>query len=272
MKTVSFLGVGNMAAAMLHGILAGGLGLTPADITVFDVNPSQYEKIAGIGLNIAPTASAAIMASDVTVLAIKPQNYRELLGSIGAAGIDLSGKTFISLGAGISTDSICRMLGCDAAIVRVMPNTPLQIGKGVTALCRNASVSDEAFSFACGIFACAGSILPLDESQMNTVICVNGSSPAYIYHIIDAMIQSARAQGLDCEGIKEAVCQSVIGAAEMLLRSELSAGELVRIVTSPKGTTERAMNVLYEEDIAGTIDRAMRACTERAEEMARDFG
>ena len=272
MKTITFIGTGNMASAIIGGMLAAG---TPADmITVYDKMTEKAEVFGGKGANVAPSLPEAVKASEMVLLAIKPQNFAEALTELKNSGVDYKGKTFITIAAGITTSAIEAWLGCELAVIRVMPNTPLMIGKGTTALCRNARVSDGDFELARSIFANSGMTMVIDESQMNTVICVNGSSPAYFYHFIDAMVQSAKAQGLELDErtVLEAVCSTVIGSAQMLLDSGKTAGELVRAVTSPKGTTEQAMNVFYDAGVADIIDRAMRACTARAEEMAKEFG
>lgn len=272
MKTITFIGAGNMASAIIGGLLASGCEASL--ITVYDKMEEKVTALAEKGVNAAPSIPEACEASQFILLAVKPQNFKEVLTELGKSGVNTDEKVFITIAAGISTEAVSAMLGREAAVVRVMPNTPLQIGKGVSAICRNSRVSDEDFALACSVFKCSGMVMQLDESQLNTVICANGSSPAYFYHFIDAVVKSAKAQGLECDDrtLLEAVCRTVIGSAEMLLASGKTAEELVRAVTSPKGTTERAMNILYDENVADTIDRAMRACTDRAEEMAREFG
>lgn len=271
MKKLAFIGVGNMASAIINGILSSGAKVASAnDLVLFDRFETQCAPFAARGVEVAKSAPDAVKSAEYVLIAVKPQNLGELLDELSP--LDLDNKTFISICAGVSTETISRRLGKDIPIVRCMPNTPLALGLGVTALSRNRLVSDAGYEFARGIFTAAGMVIDLDESQMNTVICVNGSSPAYFYYFIDAMVKSARAQGLDCDNIVEAVCRTIIGSAEMLMRSGKTPEELIRAVTSPKGTTERAMNELYAADVASTIDKAMRACTERAEEMPKEFG
>ncbi len=272
MKTITFIGTGNMASAIISGMLKAGH--SAGIITVYDKFAEKAAAFAEKGVNIAANIADACAASEFILLAVKPQNYAEVLAEIAESGISTEKKIFISIAAGISTGAVSKMLGRDAAVVRCMPNTPLQIGHGVTALCKNAAVSDEDFSLVHSIFASAGMTLSLDESQLNTVICANGSSPAYFYYFIDAMVRSAKAQGLDCDDktLLEAICRTVIGAAEMLMASDKTPAELIRAVTSPNGTTERAMNIFYAEKTDEIIDRAMRACTDRAEEMSKAYG
>ncbi len=274
MKKIAFLGTGNMAAAIIRGMFAAKLPFAGSDLVLYNRTPAKYAAFADLSPVIAPDAAEAVRLADVVFLCVKPQNFSELLTPIRESGVTLDGKVFVSIAAGISTEAVGGMLGQNCAVVRCMPNTPLKIGMGVTAVCRNALVSDEDYELVCGIFSAAGIVMRLEESQMNTVICVNGSSPAYFYYFIDAMVKSAKAQGLECENLVEAVCRTVIGSAEMMLRADAEGttpAELIRAVTSPKGTTERAMNVFAEADAAAVIDRAMRACTDRAEEMGKQF-
>ena len=263
MKKISFLGAGNMAYAIIGG-------LKNATVTVYDKFPAQYDKFNG-SVNIAATATEAVANSDYTVLAVKPQNFPELLSELKESGTDLTNKLFISIAAGISCESICKGLGGDFAVIRTMPNTPLMIGKGVTALSRNSLVSDEDFNEVVNIFSALGKTMVLPENKMNAVIAATSSAPAYVYYFIDAICKEAKAEGIDSPELLSAVCAMVSGSAEMLMSTDKSPDELIKMVTSPKGTTERAMNVLYSEGFADTVAKAMQACTERAEELSANY-
>lgn len=263
MKRYAFIGAGNMAYAII-----GGMG--EADITVYDKITSQYEKFGG-SVKTAKSAPKAVENADYVVLAVKPQNFAELLEEVRNSGVSLDKKTFVSIAAGVKTNSICKGLGRDVPVIRTMPNTPLLIGKGVTALSRNGLVSDEAFNEIDAMFSSIGVTVELPEDKMNAVIAATSSAPAYIYHIIDSICAEARAEGLDFPGITEAVCEMVKGSADMVLQSGKTPAELIKMVTSPNGTTERAMNVLYGEGIAETIARAMQACTKRAQELSDEL-
>ncbi len=264
-KTFAFIGTGNMAYAIIGGLVhpASVLSVTKQKITLFDSNPAQYEKF-GEGYTIAATIAEA-MRADIIVLAIKPQNYADVLEAV--CGIDLDGKILISIAAGISTAYIESKVG-KCAVVRTMPNTPLLIGKGVTALCRNQYVSDSDFALVEQIFAAGGATIRLDESDMNKIIAATSSSPAYIFLMIKAICDGAKAQGICCDDLRAAVCNMVIGSATLALESDKSLEELIRMVTSPKGTTEQAMQVLYGAGFEKTIADAMDACTKRADELS----
>lgn len=264
-KTFSFIGSGNMAYAIVGGLVnpSSSLSVLKKQITLFDSNADQYTKF---GDGFAKAASIAeAMEADIIVLAVKPQNYPEVLAEIN--GIDLSGKILISIAAGISTDYIESKVG-KCAVVRTMPNTPLLIGKGVTALCCNENVTDEDFAFVEKIFASSGTTIRLEESDMNKICAVTGSSPAYIFLMIQAICEGAEKQGIRCEDLRAAVCNMVIGSATLALESDKSLEELIRMVTSPKGTTEQALRVFHATGFTKTVTDAMDACTKRADELA----
>lgn len=263
MKRYSFIGAGNMAYAIIGGMKSG-------DITVYDKITTQYGKFNG-SVKIAESVSEAVKSADYIVLSVKPQNFAELTGEIRESGVSLDGKTFISIAAGVSCASICKGLGKDVPVIRTMPNTPLLIGKGVTALSKNALVSDESFAEVKEMFMASGSAFELPEDKMNTVIAATSSAPAYIYYVIDCIYNEAKAEGLDGETLLKMICEMVKGSAEMVIRSDKTPAELVKMVTSPKGTTEKAMEVFYSEGLSDMISRAMRACTKRAEELSAEL-
>lgn len=263
MKKYSFIGAGNMAYAIIGGMKDG-------DITVYDKIESQYEKF-GDRVKIAPSVPFAVDSADYIVLAVKPQNFAELTAEIRDSGVDLSGKTFVSIAAGVSCASICKGLGKDVPVIRTMPNTPLLIGKGVTALSKNALVSDTAFNEIKEMFSASGVAFELPEDKMNTVIAATSSAPAYIYHIIDCIYKEAREEGLDSDLLLKMICEMVKGSADMVISSDKTPAELVKMVTSPKGTTEKAMEVFFGEGLSEMISRAMKACTKRAEELSAEL-
>ena len=263
MKRYSFIGAGNMAYAIIGG-------MKDADITVYDKISSQYAKF-GDAVKIAASAPDAVLCADYIFLAIKPQNFKDVLSEIRNSGVDLDGKVFVSIAAGVKISSICKALGKEVAVIRTMPNTPLLIGKGVTALSKNEQVCDADFKEISSAFASCGEVFELTEDKMNVVIAATSSAPAYIYYIIDCIVKEATRQGLDIPDIKTAVCEMVKGSADMVLKSDKTPMELVKMVTSPNGTTERAMNVFYTDGLDGMISRAMTACTERAEELSLEL-
>lgn len=272
-KKIAFIGVGNMAGAIIQGITRENnpLFVADTDICLFDVDKKKYERYAKRKFSFADSADEAIAFADYTVLAVKPQNYRELLTSVGQKIKDFSGKVFVSLAAGVSTDSICAILGSVAAIVRTMPNTPLLAGSGVTALCRNRFVSDSDFSAIRSIFDSMGMTMELEEKDMNKVISVTSSSPAYVFSFIKALCDGAAAQGLDYAELKESACRAVIGSATLLMNSDKTPEELIAMVTSKGGTTEQAMLTLEKYRFEEGIIEAMQKCTDRADTLGENL-
>ena len=259
-RKFAFLGVGNMASAIINGI-------QEKNVCLYDKNPDKVRPFLTRGYLQASSAAEAVAYADYIVLSVKPQNIPELFDELRAARTDASGKIFISIVAGLAIPTITAALG-QVGVVRTMPNTPLMIGRGVTALTRNEAVPDADFDRICAMFRTVGDTIVLPEDKMNAVISATSSAPAYVYLFIDAIRESAAKQGLDDERMLDLICQMVIGSAEMIRQSGKTPAELIRMVTSPNGTTERAMKVFEEADLRGIVDRAMLACTRRAEELS----
>lgn len=267
---IAFLGVGNMAGAMLGGIISSG-SFSPKNIALYDKFTQAYDKYKEYHFCIADSIAAAVDFADYIVLAVKPQNYTEVLTEIKNSSVDISNKTFISLAAGIDTKTICKCLGKEVSIVRTMPNTPMLIGFGVTALSPNESVSADDFEAIKAIFDSRGKTICLDEDKMNAIISVTSSSPAYIYLMIDAMLKGAQAEGIDSPETLDIICDTLIGSAQMVKNSGKTPSELITMVKSPKGTTEQALNALEEYKFTEAVADAMHRCTVRAEELSKDF-
>ena len=264
---MSFIGAGNLAEAMIYALVDK---LNIRDISVMDKNEGQYERYAGLALDyIYNYDLRAALSGDIIFLLVKPGDFAGLLQDIKNLGIDLGGKIFVSTAAGVSMGYIREQIGQDIKIVRVMPNTPVFCGRGMTALCSNAGSAD--FERVCEIFRAMGEIITLPEERMNDIIAVNGSSPAYIYLFAEAMLEGAAELGFDRREIYPVILQSLAGALDMLISSGKTPGELIRAVASPGGTTERALESFRADDFTGTVRKAMRECAARAEQIARGF-
>lgn len=268
-KKIAFIGVGNMAHAIINGILNNSKDFTKDSIILFDKNPSQLDDLGF--LTSANDAVQAVKDADFVVFAIKPQNFPDVLSELKNSGIDTHGKVFITIAAGISCEYICSYLP-NAAVVRAMPNTPMLIGQGVCSVCKNEYVSDDDFKTAFALFSALGVAFELTEDKMNAIISLTSSSPAYIFLFIKALMDGAVKQGLEFEDEKELrriACSTVIGSAMLLMESEKSPEQLIKDVTSPGGTTAEAMKVFYGAEIENTVYEAMDACTKRAFELAK---
>jgi len=265
---ISFIGAGNMASAIINSITSSGR-IKPSDIFVFDKFSEKCDALLSLGINKCSSLKEACDSGDCLLLAVKPQDYEALLHDIKNCADNLSTKMIITIAAAISCNYICSILDVDLPVVRVMPNTPVMLGFGATAISRNSLVGDREYSKICGIFASSGCVVALDESLMNSVISVNSSSPVYLYMLAKAMIDSGISQGLSEKAATELVYQTLKGSCEMLIKSGKSADELIKMVASPGGTTLAAISSLENDNFYDVINKAMLACTDRANELSR---
>ena len=257
-KTLAFAGAGNMASAII-------LGASEYNIRIFDRDKSKYEKFSG-DIFCAGSLSELIEGADYLFLCVKPQNVPQLLPEL--AKENLENITVISIMAGVTIEKISSYIG-ELPIVRTMPNTPLMIGHGVTALSRNDKVTDKSFSDICRLFSGMGKVTIVKEEQINAITSTTSSSPAYVYLFIQSIIDEAEREGLDQKNLCELVCETLIGSANMVLRSGKTPGELIEMVKSPGGTTAKALEVFENEGFSDIISKAMQACTKRAQELAK---
>ncbi|MBQ9781358.1 MAG: pyrroline-5-carboxylate reductase [Clostridia bacterium] len=264
-KKIGFIGVGNMASAIIGGITSVG-GVPFSDLVLYDRLPEKCEIYANQGARILSSECEVAEASDVLVLAVKPQGFPELLKTLAGAK-EIANKLIVTIAAGITVDTISAALKT-SSVVRVLPNTPMLIGKGVSVICSSETVSPEDFDFVVSMFKASGEVVIIDETEMNRIISVTSSSPAYVFAFIKAICDGATAQGLDGESLLSAVCDMVIGSAMLLKQGGKTPAEQISMVTSKGGTTERAMGVLQERDLTGIMEEAMKACTARADELS----
>lgn len=262
---VGFIGGGNMAGAMIGGIAKSGV-FPCGRISVYDRHREKMESLkTKYGVETERSEQELAAASDIVFLAVKPQNFPEVLQKVRPA-VDAR-KVFVSIAAGITSARISDGLGCRCPVIRAMPNAPLLIGKGATAVCRTGNVPDDRFELVRSFFASCGIVEVLPEEQMDAVISVSGSSPAYIYLLAKAMADSAVAQGMNGKTALALICQTLEGSAGMLRISGASPETLVDMVSSKGGTTIEAVRVLKDGGFEGLVDAAMLACTKRAKEL-----
>lgn len=265
-KRIGFIGAGNMATAIINGLLKNKV--VPADrINVFDISETQLKAMAEKGINTKAKGNDVVKNSDIIVLAVKPQNYEEVLLEI-KKDVDNS-KIFVSIAAGISISYVQTTLECDCPMVRVMPNTPLLLGKGATALCPSQNISKEDFNIVKDMFALNGTVEVFSEEHMNQIIAVNGSSPAYVYLFAKAMADYAQECGIPYENALNLVVATLEGSAAMLRDSGDSPDTLIKKVSSPGGTTIEALKTLEEYKFYEGVKSAMDSCTRRAEELGK---
>lgn len=268
---IAFIGGGNMAAALIAG-LAGKL-TAGADIHVVDPNADALARLQQqYGVSTAGAVGAQVAQADVVVLAVKPQQMREvaaaLLPQLGAAG-----PLLLSIAAGIRAADLSRWLGGYGAIVRTMPNTPALIGMGITGMVAMGSVSDAQKTAADSIMKAVGSTVWLaNEGLIDPVTAVSGSGPAYVFYFIEAMQQAAQEMGLSEDQGKQLALATFAGAAQLALQSADPIAVLRERVTSKGGTTYAALQSMEQSGVKEAIGKAMKAACARGKELGDELG
>jgi pyrroline-5-carboxylate reductase len=269
MKTIGFIGAGNMAQALLEGILTAGL-FQKENVWASDVRPERLvEWKAQYGIQPASNNTQLTAEADIVVLSVKPQIMADVLD--GIAGTFKDGALVISIAAGITTDAIKSKLG-PVQIVRVMPNTPALVGAGASGL-YNASASQDGLKTALDICASVGrAVVVEDENLIDAVTAVSGSGPAYFFLLMEEMIKAGVQLGLTEDAAKTLVLQTAKGAA-LLAESAQQRGEdpaiLRQKVTSPGGTTEAALKVMNENKLGQIVLKALTAARNRGQELSK---
>ncbi len=262
---LGIVGLGNMANAMIGGIIRANIA-APADIYGSDASKEQRDKAkTQHGINTCDTNDEAVSGSDYLIIAVKPQIYEIVLADIKRS---IDAKTVvISIAPGKTISYLEDHLGTGTKIVRIMPNTPALVGEGCTGVCRNGNVSADEFSFVMKMLSGFGKAFEVKENQMDAVVAVSGSSPAYVFMLIDAMADGAVAEGLDRATAIKMASQAVLGSAKMVLETGKHPGELKDMVCSPAGTTIDAVAVLEEAGFRGSVIDAMGACAEKSRKI-----
>lgn len=263
---IGFIGAGNMATAIIGGLLSAG---TQAEnICVFDMDKEKLDFFAKKYVRIAKNSCEVVSECDIIVLAVKPQNYSEVLFEVSSEARE--DKTFVSIAAGITIDFVRRGLKVQCPVVRVMPNTPLLVGKGATALCFSENVTQEVKEVTTSMFSSSGVVEEFTEDMMDAIISVNGSSPAYFYLFAKAMADYAKSVGIEEDKAMNLICAAMEGSAQMLRKSGDDPDTLIKKVSSKGGTTIEALNKFYEFNLETAVKEAMAACTKRAGELAAE--
>jgi pyrroline-5-carboxylate reductase len=268
---IGFIGGGNMAASLIGGLVSDDF--TADNIMVAEPTSARRDELAA-QFGVRTTGDNAKLTSevDVVVLAVKPQVLQEVCASIAAAA-QKDTPLFLSIAAGIRVADIDRWLGDNCAIVRSMPNTPSLLKSGATALYANPRVDKSQHELAEGILRAVGLTLWVDdEKQLDAVTALSGSGPAYFFLLIEMLQQSGTALGLPEQSARLLALQTAFGAAKMALESSDDPAELRRRVTSPGGTTERAIDILEQGGIRELFEQALSEARDRAVELADQLG
>ena len=257
---VAIVGAGVMGEAMIHAL--NRIGLKGSEITIKEKREEREEElIARYGVS-----NGELKRSQAILLAVKPQDLEKTLSEIGP---EISDSTLVvSLLAGIRSARIENLLGAKARVVRVMPNTPLLMGEGMTAISGGESAKGEDVAWVESLLSKSGATLVLDEELMDAVTATSGSGPAYFFGFVEAMINAAKRLGLKDEDEKILVTQTLVGAAKMVLESGKEARTLRENVTSPNGTTAAALSLFESKAWDEIVYEAMKAARDRSQELS----
>ena len=273
MKKIGFIGGGNMAEALVHGLIAKKV-FKPADIIVADVAPERRRKLAR-QYKIAATASNldVLREAATIVLAVKPQQIDAVLHELAAGDSKpkaKASKLFISIVAGVPIARMAAALGVSSRIVRVMPNAPAMVGLGMAALARSKGASRADEALALKIFNAVGDALVVkDEKLLDAVTALSGSGPAYVYLFAKSLADAAINEGIPVELALRMTLQTIRGAEQVMRTSKQTLTELIRVVASPGGTTEAALRRFVETGFSDIVAGALHAAAARSRELGR---
>ncbi len=264
--SLAFIGGGNMAGAIFVGLLRGGW--PAAQVAVVEPGAEQRERIGAAhpGLRVLAAADASLAAADIVVWAVKPQVFAE---AAAACSLHVGNALQLSVMAGIRSDTIARASGSER-VVRAMPNTPALIGQGIAGLFAREAVSAADRAAVERVLAPTGQLLWLErEEQLDAVTALSGSGPAYVFYVLEAMIEAGTQMGLPAAQARRLAEQTFAGAAQLAMQADEPVPLLRERVTSKGGTTHAAIEVLVAGQVKASFVRALHAARQRAEELGR---
>jgi pyrroline-5-carboxylate reductase len=264
---IGIVGTGNMGEAILKGLLDNVL--TAQDIICVDKSQESLDRIAKAYQVVCSAEISAIKDCDVVLLAVKPQNMDEVLPLLGKV---ITEKTLIiSIAVGITSSFIVKNLGIDkASVVRAMPNTPALVGKGVTGLAKGEFATDAQLTVAKNLLEAVGQVVVVNENQIDVVAAASGSGPAYYFYVTELLIEAAVSHGLSRDVAQVLVENTFVGSSALFENSDDDVVELRKKVTSPKGTTQSAIEFLESKDLKSIWQNALGAAIKRAEEISKN--
>ena len=257
---LGFIGTGNMAGAIMGGIIKEGI-ISPDEIIGSDVFEAGREKVKSMyGIQVTADNIEVAEKADTLFLSVKPQFYASVISEIKDSVRE--NQLIITIAPGKTLAWLEEQFGKKLKIVRTMPNTPAMVGEGMTAVCPNDSVTKEELDYALQILGAFGKTEVVSEHLIDAVVSVSGSSPAYVFMMIEAMADAAVADGMPRAQAYKFAAQAVYGSAKMVLETGKHPGELKDMVCSPGGTTIEAVRVLEEKGFRSALIEAMKACAE----------
>jgi pyrroline-5-carboxylate reductase len=267
-KQIGFIGCGKMAQAMIEGLLESELVQPSQIIASARSDKTLNEASARFQINVAKKASTVVEFSEVLFLAVKPDLYKEVINEIKDA---LNENTIIiTIAAGITLDFLEQSFGKKVKAIRTMPNTPSLVGEGMTAICPNEYVTEEELAEVITIIESFSKTEVIDETLMDAIPAISGSSPAYVYMLIEAMADGGVLQGIPREKAYKFAAQAVLGAAKMVLETGTHPGQLKDHVCTPGGATIEAISMLEKNNFRATVLSAMESCTKKSTSLAKN--
>ena len=264
---VGVIGVGNMGAALVRGIIEQGT-VRARSVTVCDLDRDLAGRISeDLGVADGKEARQVAGSADLVILAAKPQNLPSLLREISPSIND--NQTVMSIAAGVTTQSIEEGLGGHPSVIRVMPNLPALVGEGISVICGGSYAKESDFERVKAVLNAVGICLKAPEEMMDPVTALSGTGPAYVFHTMEAMIQSGIEMGMSSLMAERLVLHTVFGAAKLALESDLDPTSLREAVTSRGGTTDAAITHLEEHGYNRMVIGAILAAMSRSEELGR---
>ncbi|ORW21142.1 pyrroline-5-carboxylate reductase [Mycolicibacter nonchromogenicus] len=278
MTRIAIIGGGNMGEALLAGLLAAGRPVK--DLVVAERYGERARQLSEKYSVLVTSVADAIENAAIVIVAVKPQDVdavvAEFAKSVAAASGDSVEQVLVTIVAGLTTGYVESKLPAGAAVVRVMPNTPVKVGAGASALAKGRFASNEQVSEVAALFECVGTVAIVPEDQMDAVTAVSGSGPAYFFLVVEALVDAGVAAGLSRPAATELAVQTMAGSAQMLLDRQdgaeagsidTSPAHLRAMVTSPGGTTAAALRELEAGGLRSAIDRAVQAAKTRSEQL-----
>lgn len=267
-RTLGLLGAGNMAEALARGIIKSG-AIAATNVIASDVSPERRALFQdGLGAKVTEDNLAVLANSDLVVLCVKPQMVNTVVAQIAAA-FDVKKHVLASICAGVSSARLEGLLPKGARVVRVMPNTPMLVGLGASAVSGGSSATKTDIATIAALFATASMTVRVEEKMMDAVTGLSGSGPAYLFYLVEAMMDGGIAEGFTPEQARALAVRTVLGAAKMLEECNDSPQELRRRVTSPNGTTQAAIEHMDLNDVKKNVAAAVRRAAERSRELGK---
>lgn len=266
MTSIAVIGGGKIGEALISGLIASGA--SPKDIHVTNRTPERGQELKD-KYGVVPFTEnvPAVDDVDVVLLCVKPKDIVKVADEISSAVDNNDSTTVVSMAAGISNSAIEEVLSAGSPVIRVMPNTPMLVGKGMSAVAAGRFASEEQVQNVVELLETIGAVRVVAESDMDAVTAMSGSSPAYLFLIVESLIDAGVNQGLTRDAAKDLVVNAFYGAAAMLKETGMEPSELRANVSSPAGTTIAALRELEESGIRGAFYRAAEKCAERSKEL-----